>query len=135
MSQVYLRNRRETVYDPVSLAADLQDEVTKYVMNEKYVPKKWRYLIGQGIIAKCDELADNVIAANEIWAKGNKNMEARKKFWTMAYINCKQLDRKLTRAMCAIPTVTANSLNNIADLLYKEEGLLLTKKNNDKETG
>lgn len=135
MSQVYLRFRRETAYDPVDTAADLQDEVTAYVMNEKYMPKKWRYLIGKGIIDKCDELLDNVIAANETWAKGKRNMELRKELWEEAYKNCKQLDRKLTRAMKVVPTVTAKSLNNIADLLYKEEGFLIQKKNHDKEMG
>ena len=135
MSQVYLKNRKETAYDPVDTAAELQDQVTLYVMNEKYLPKKWRFAIGLKIIDKCDELCNNAIAANEIWAKGAKNMEARKTLWTRAYINSKQLDRMLTRAMRVIPTVTANSLKEIADLLDKEEGLLIRKKNSDMETG
>lgn len=135
MSQVYLKDRKETVYDVTSTAAELQDAITIYVMNEKRVPKKWRYMIGREIIKKCDELVDNVIEANETWAKGEENMAHRREYWGKALRNCKQLDRKLTRAKNVIPTVTPDSLKQIIELLWKEEGLLIHKKKNDKETG
>ena len=35
MSGVYARNRKQTHFDPVDVAARLQDAVTLYVMNEK----------------------------------------------------------------------------------------------------
>ena len=64
MSNVYTRNRKKTPFDVLANAEKLQDLVTLYVMNERYVPKKWRFMIGQDLIKKIDELNDNIIAAN-----------------------------------------------------------------------
>lgn len=46
MSNVYTRNRKKTPFDVLANAEKLQDLVTLYVMNERYVPKKWRFMIG-----------------------------------------------------------------------------------------
>lgn len=56
MSNVYTRNRKKTPFDVLANAEKLQDLVTLYVMNERYVPKKWRFMIGQDLIKKIDEL-------------------------------------------------------------------------------
>lgn len=40
MSNVYTRNRKKTPFDVLANAEKLQDLVTLYVMNERYVPKK-----------------------------------------------------------------------------------------------
>lgn len=66
MSNVYTRNRKKTPFDVLANAEKLQDLVTLYVMNERYVPKKWRFMIGQDLIKKIDELNDNIIAANSM---------------------------------------------------------------------
>lgn len=49
MSNVYTRNRKKTPFDVLANAEKLQDLVTLYVMNERYVPKKWRFMIGQDL--------------------------------------------------------------------------------------
>ena len=54
MSNVYARNRKKTKFDVVTNAEKLQDDITLYVMNEQLVPKKWRYMIGEDLIAKID---------------------------------------------------------------------------------
>ena len=72
MSNVYTRNRKKTPFDVLANAEKLQDLVTLYVMNERYVPKKWRFMIGQDLIKKIDELNDNIIAANSIYAMSEK---------------------------------------------------------------
>ena len=69
MSGVHERDRGETGFAPVDYAASLQDSVTTYVMNEKYVPKKWRYVLGIDAIRKADEIYDSVSYANKIWLK------------------------------------------------------------------
>lgn len=40
MSNVYTRNRKKTPFDVLANAEKLQDLVTLYAMNERYVPKK-----------------------------------------------------------------------------------------------
>lgn len=74
MSNVYTRNRKKTPFDVLANAEKLQDLVTLYVMNERYVPKKWRFMIGQDLIKKIDELNDNIIAANSIYAMNDQDL-------------------------------------------------------------
>lgn len=44
---VYKRNRKETATQYVVTAQALQRAIVQYVMNEKYVPKKWRFVLAQ----------------------------------------------------------------------------------------
>lgn len=96
MSSVYDRNRSHTGFTPIDNAADLMDEVTRYVIKEKYVSKKLRYLLGDDLIRKADEIYDNVTFANEIYAS-KENIRRRRAYWNRAVACCKQLDRKLQR--------------------------------------
>lgn len=80
MSNVYTRNRKKTPFDVLANAEKLQDLITLYVMNERYVPKKWRFMIGQDLIKKIDELNDNIIAANSIYAMNDQDLASRKAY-------------------------------------------------------
>lgn len=82
MNNVYTRNRKKTNFDVVTNAEKLQDMITLYIMGENKVPKKWRFMIGKGVIEKIDELNDNVIAANSIYAMNEEDLARRK-----AYLN------------------------------------------------
>ena len=67
MSDVFKRLRGTTGTQVEITALDLQVELTKYCVNEKYVPKKWRLLIGVPLINKVDELVNNISFANSIY--------------------------------------------------------------------
>ena len=41
---VYAKDRKETATQYIITAQNLQEKVLRYMMNEKRVPKKWRYL-------------------------------------------------------------------------------------------
>lgn len=135
MSNVYVRNRKKTKFDVVTNAEKLQDDITLYVMNEQFVPKKWRYMIGEGLISKVDELNDNVIAANSIYAKDEKELEARKAYQQRAIINSYQLHRKLDRLIRCVPSATASSLEDIITLLKAEINDIKGWRKNDKIVG
>lgn len=123
MSSVYAKDRSRTGFTPIDNAADLMDEVAAYVMKEKYVPKKLRYLLGEDLIRKTDEIYDNATYANEIYAK-KENMAKRRAYWTRAKACCKQLDRKLQRLRNAYPEATLESMEEIIKLLNAEEKAL-----------
>ncbi|MFR2694336.1 MAG: hypothetical protein ACLTBV_30820 [Enterocloster bolteae] len=117
MSNVYTRNRKKTPFDVLANAEKLQDLVTLYVMNERYVPKKWRFMIGQDLIKKIDELNDNIIAANSIYAMSEQDLASRKAYAQKAIANGYQLQRKLSRLIRCVPSATAASLEEITSLL------------------
>lgn len=120
MSSVYARERSHTNFTPIDNAADLMDEVAAYVIQEKYVTKKLRYLIGEDLIRKTDEIYDNATYANEIHAS-KENMKRRRIYWIRAMACCKQLDRKLQRLRNISPEATAESMKEILKLLNGEK--------------
>ena len=120
MSSVYDRNRSHTGFTPIDNAADLMDEVTRYVIKEKYASKKLRYLLGDDLIRKADEIYDNVTFANEIYAS-KENIRRRRAYWNRAVACCKQLDRKLQRLRNINPEATADSMKDILKLLSGEK--------------
>lgn len=120
MSSVYARERSHTNFTPIDNAADLMDEVAAYVIQEKYVTKKLRYLIGEDLIRKTDEIYDNATYANEIYAS-KENMKRRRIYWIRAMACCKQLDRKLQRLRNISPAATADSMKEILKLLNGEK--------------
>ena len=130
MSNVYTRNRKKTPFDVLANAEKLQDLVTLYVMNERYVPKKWRFMIGQDLIKKIDELNDNIIAANSIYAMNDQDLASRKAYAQKAIANGYQLQRKLSRLIRCVPS--AASLEEITNLLSQEIDDLKGWRKNDK---
>ena len=132
MSNVYTRNRKKTPFDVLANAEKLQDLVTLYVMNERYVPKKWRFMIGQDLIKKIDELNDNIIAANSIYAMNDQDLANRKAYAQKAIANGYQLQRKLSRLIRCVPSATAASLEEITSLLSQEIDDLKGWRKNDK---
>ena len=131
MSGVYARNRKETYFEPVDNAAALQDAVTKYIMDEKRVPKRWRLILGIDLVEKVDEIADLAIAANETWPD-EKHIEKRRDYWRDCLKACKQLDRKFARLQNCVPSATAGSMGEILKLLDKEIGTVTHHKDHDK---
>ena len=131
MSGVYARNRKQTVFDPIVTAANLQDKVTLYVMDEKRIPKRWRLIIGIKLIEAADKISDCAIAANETWPD-EKHIDLRRDYWRQTIIACKQLDRKLARAQKVIPSATAGSMSEILELLDKEINLAIQHRDHDK---
>ena len=132
MSSVYARNRSETELAFYVYGQQLQVELTKYVMKEKIFPKKWRYIVGISLIAKVDELMDNIVFANSIYPTTEEELETRKKYHTKAIANCYQIQNKLLRLQACLETATIQSLTNIIELLNKEMATLKSWKKSSK---
>lgn len=118
MSNVYEGDRSHTGFTPIDNAADLMDEVALYVMKEKYVPKKHRYLLGEDLIRKADAIYDNATWANEMHVKHDK--DARRRLWRKSMACCRQLDRKLQRLRKVNQEATVESMREILKLLNAE---------------
>ena len=114
------------------IGRQLQNELTKYVMREKVMPKKWRYMIGRTLIAKVDEMMDNIVAANSIYAMTEHDLEMRREYQTKAINNCFQIQNKLLRMIDCVETVTVKSLTPVIKLLNKEVATLKNWKKSTK---
>lgn len=121
---VYKRNRKETATQYVVTAQALQRAIVQYVMNEKYVPKKWRFVLAQNCINLACEMMNNIIAAHNTFPNTEEKLDIRKEYLRKAYINCYQIQDILMCMENVIPTVTAGNLGNITSLLLDEIGLI-----------
>ncbi len=133
MSNVYKRFRKQTDLQFLVTAQELQFELTKFVMKDKNIPKKWRLIIATPMIAKVDELVDNLYFANSIFPTNKIEYQMRSKYQTLAVCNCFQLHNKIVRMIECVQSVKIENLEKIAELLVNAEGLIKQWKKTDKE--
>lgn len=131
MSNVYKRFRGETETQFIINALELQSELTRYCTKEKFIPKKYRLLIGVPIINKVDELVDNITFANSIFPTNETETEQRKEYQVKAIANCFQLQNYIVKLEKTVDSVTISSLDKIIDLLCVELNLLKAWKKSD----
>ena len=133
MSSVHKRLRKETELQFMQTAWELQFELTKFVMREKNLPKKWRLVLGCPIVEKVDELVDNLTYANCIYATSISDVELREKYQQMAVANCWQLQNKLVRMIECVETVKIEKMETVISLLSDAENLIKKWKKSDRE--
>lgn len=133
MSNVHKRFRKETDLQFLVTSQELQFELTKFVMRDKNIPKKWRLIIGLPIVQKVDELLDNLHYANTIYPTNKMEYEMRSKYQTLAVCNCWQLHNKIVKMIECVQSVKIENLEKIAELLTNTEVLIKKWKKNDKE--
>ena len=133
MSSVHKRLRKETELQFLQTAWELQFELTKYVMKEKNLPKKWRLILACPIIAKVDELVDNLNYANCIYPTKIEDVRLREQYQQKAIANCWQLQNKLVRMIECVETVKIEKMERIINLLSDAEILIKKWKKSDKE--
>lgn len=63
----YRRTRRETQFDTLDMAVSLKHKVSVYVMNDRYVPKRWRYINGKPAIDYARAIRDCISDSNDIF--------------------------------------------------------------------
>ena len=133
MSSVHRRLRKETELQFMQTAWELQFELTKFMMREKNLPKKWRLVLGCPIVEKVDELVDNLTYANCIYPTSISDVELREKYQQMAVANCWQLQNKLVRMIECVETVKIEKMETVINLLSDAENLIKKWKKSDRE--
>lgn len=128
MSNVLARNRSLSQLEFYNTATDLRAELTRFVMNEKNVPKKYRYVFAIPITNKLQDLFTHITSANTYYPSGNTErkielVEKRMDLQTEAIADCEVIYQQLQYVVDTLP-VNINKLNNILSLLEKEELLL-----------
>lgn len=81
---VPVHERTESQLAFLANAESLQDLTNKVVMNEKYVPKKYRYIWTQEVFKLAMSIFENVRRANIIYPKSQKELDLRLHYLTLA---------------------------------------------------
>lgn len=121
---VYKRNRKETATQYVVTAQELQVAVIRYVMNEKYVPKKWRYILVRDVIHVVSEIVNNVVGAHRTFPNTEERLVTRRHYLEKSSVMCYQLQSQLLCMVRTIDSVNADNLGGITSLLLSEVELL-----------
>ena len=131
----YARQRAESSQAFFAVGQKLEIAVIKYVMTEKYVPKKWRYMIGRDVIDTALKMMNNIVEANSVYCNTEEKLIYRTALQDRAIANVKQLDHKIGVLLRVIDTVTADSIKDISALIFEERENLQKWKKTNKLTG
>ena len=81
---VPVHERTESQLAFLANAESLQDLTNKIVMNEKYVPKKYRYVWTQEVFKLAMNIFENTRRANIIYPKSQKDLDLRLHYLILA---------------------------------------------------
>lgn len=95
MSSVLKRNRGISEMEFYRTALELRHTLTKALMNENIVPKRWRPIFTFPIIALLKDLFGHMIAANNIYAYKPEQLAERRRMQQYAIDDCERIDDQL----------------------------------------
>lgn len=129
---VYRRLREETDFDTLELCNKLKRLTTKYVMNEKRVPKRWRFVFATKLIDYADKIRENVTIANDIKATDIGLLAERYKYQTRAISFCNLYQDELLDMEETLDGVTEENLKEIVDIFDSLLGHILNWRKKDR---
>ena len=119
-----LKNKRsESQLEFYHTATLIRTELTRFVMNEKIVPKRWRPVFTFPMIEKIIKLVDYITAANTIYPQNLREAERRRDYQTQAIITVEQIVQ-LLQYMLDTLSVNPDKFQPVTELLMKESALL-----------
>ncbi|MCM1234044.1 MAG: hypothetical protein NC489_28400 [Ruminococcus flavefaciens] len=120
---VLKNNRGESQMEFYHTATLARAELTRFVMNDNIVPKRWRPVFTFPIIEKVIALIDNITAANTIYPQNMREYEMRREYQTKAIITVEQIIQLLQFMLTTLP-ICADKFQPVTELLMKEGALL-----------
>ena len=111
---------------------ELTDWLLRKLCNEKYFPKRSRWLIAGKIADLANDFSINVFRANEIRVVTPQERDARHYYQTMAMANLMTLDVKVNQAQ-RILDISPDSLEHYARLVNDCRALLMAWMNSDEK--
>ena len=123
MSSVLARNRSLSELEFYKNACELRGVLTRFVMSDKNVPKKYRFVFAIPMTELLKDLMYNVTAANTIYPINEHEVQMRRDFQTMAIANCEQIFQMMEYMVDTLP-IDVNKLKQAIELTMKETALL-----------
>lgn len=128
-----LKNKRsESTIEFYHNATVIRAEITRYVMNEKHVPKRWRPVFTFPMIEKLIAMMDNIVAANTIFPTCKEDVKLRASYQQQAIICVEQIFEQM-QYMIQTLKLYEESLQPIVEMLQREMQLLRGWNRSDKE--
>lgn len=120
---VLKNNRSESQLEFYNTATLIRAELTRFVMNDKVVPKRWRPVFTFPMTEKVIRLVDCITAANTIYPQNRREAEMRREYQTQAIITVEQILQLLRFMLDTLP-VDPDKFQPVTELLVREAALL-----------
>ncbi len=134
MSNVFRRNRKPTGQEFYDTMVTLTDKLTHFVMNDKNVPKSYRYVYAIPIIGLLHRLRTAITNANTTYPVNERLLEKRKDYWLDAICANEDIFQAIQALLDVLP-IDLDKLDEIGELLRKESALLRGLRKNAKILG
>ena len=105
------KSQREDKSDVCYLASQAEVKIIKMTMNEKYFPKRARFIITNKLIDSVMNVSSNFFAANAIYPNNEEKLKIREQYQIIGKANLSALEHQLN---------VANQLFNIPDGVLDE---------------
>ena len=120
---VHKNKRGESQLEFYHTATLARKELTRFVMEEKVVPKRWRPVFAFPMVEKIIRLVDCITAANTIYPQSLREAERRRDYQTQAIITVEQI-LQLLQYMLDTLSISPDKFQPVTELMVKEATLL-----------
>lgn len=123
MSSVFRRYHKPTGLEFWDNAVEIEIFLTRFLMNEKNVPKKYRYVYAIPILNTIRKMQNHIVAANTIYPVNEKELERRREEQQRAINACEVIIQELQRMVLVLP-IDVDKLDSVGERLIGESALL-----------
>ena len=134
MSGVYARKRSVSDYEFFNTARAIKLAVNKLMLNEKYVPKRYRFTNAVPTIEMARNIVYNINRSDQFYPNSSFNVLQRRKYLSLAIADCEQIcqelqdmidmDLGIKNQLKAEEDGSPNKIEELIDLVEKEIELL-----------
>lgn len=128
-----LKSRRElSEMQFFQTGVDIQNKLIEFCMNEKNIPKKYRFVYAMPIIEQGEKLVENIVSANTIYPTTNEEVMKRREYQTEALANCEKILQKL-QSLRRTLGVDSGILKEIVGMIVNERGYIVAWRKSDNQ--
>ncbi len=132
---VYESQRKESNLDFYSRAVDIRAKITKLVTSEKVVKKSARFVFSVPMAETARQLVYHVITGMEFYPSSEENVQARKRFYTLAIADCKMLQEDMKCLIELTNNTRPSAFSEVQEMLDAEVADLKSKRKNTRIRG
>ena len=135
MSTVYARKRSLSEYEFYSNALALRNEVTRVAMNERMVPKRYRFIYAVPLVEMGRSLVYNINRADQFYPNSEENVIERRRYLTLAVADVEQVCLELQSMMELGLPIDVRRLEELVKTCEREIALLRGARKNVRLVG
>jgi hypothetical protein len=133
----YAREWGETEFGPAIAAMDLRKNLVKYVMDETYIPKRWRFVDAFPAIKEAELIRRTIVHANALRTNTDdpdfniQNLKRRIQMQNDAMALCDDFDLKIQDIVADCQGATYGNIKTVTDALIKVKRLCTSWQKSD----